>query len=649
VVLPCITRARPPPRLAQPPGTPHHRSPPPRAAALTPPGGYLPRSSLLALLALLALPLPPRLAAQGAPASAGIGTYCNPVDLDYKYNFEQFHRGISYRSGADPVVVNHKGEYFLFVTVSGGYWHSRDLLHWRFVVPSRWPFEDNVAPAAISVGDTLILMQSAFAPRPILFSTAPATGRLEFYNRMLPPLPNAVIHGSEREGQLVHADSIQPGPWDPALFRDDDGRWYLYWGSSNVYPLYGIELDPARRLAYKEGARPTKLFALDPARHGWERFGQDHRDTIRPYIEGAWMTKHRGRYYLQYGAPGTEYNVYANGTYVADAPLGPFAYAPYNPVAYKPGGFMTGAGHGNTFQDNHGNYWNTGTPWLGINWNFERRIAMFPAGFDADGQMFASTRFGDFPHRLPTGKWQHPDELFTGWMLLSYRKPVVASSARDSFPASHVTDERRETFWVAATNRPGESLTVDLGGPRDVKALQVNYVDYRSDIYASDSTVYTQFRASHSMDGRRWETIADLTGERRDRPSAYVELRAPVRTRYVRYEHVHVAAPNLAIGDLRIFGNGTGGRPSTPAALAVRRDADPRNAVVTWRPVRGAVGYNVRWGVRPDKLYQTYQVFADQGTTIELRALTVGQDYHFGIEAFDENGVSAPSRTVHLR
>jgi len=80
--------------------------------------------------------------------SSGIRTYCNPMDIDYKYNFEQINQNISYRSGADPVIVNHKGEYYLFATVSGGYWHSRDLLHWEFVVPSRWPFEDNVAPAA---------------------------------------------------------------------------------------------------------------------------------------------------------------------------------------------------------------------------------------------------------------------------------------------------------------------------------------------------------------------------------------------------------------------------------------------------------------------------------------------------------------------
>ncbi|HUQ14611.1 MAG TPA: hypothetical protein VM094_01050 [Gemmatimonadales bacterium] len=217
------------------------------------------------------------LPAAGFAQSAGIRTYANPLDIDYKYNFEQLNQGVSYRSGADPVVVNHKGEYFLFVTVSGGYWHSKDLIRWRFVTPTRWPYEDNVAPAAISERDTLFLMQSAMMPRPILYSTDPASGRFEFYNRMLPPLPGAVRENTDP----VPPGKLPPGPWDPALFREpEDGCWYLYWNSSNVYPIYGIELDTARRLAYK--GEPKVLFGLRPDLHGWERFGQDHRDTTTP-------------------------------------------------------------------------------------------------------------------------------------------------------------------------------------------------------------------------------------------------------------------------------------------------------------------------------------------------------------------------------
>src|SRR5690349_16827940 len=169
---------------------------------------------------------PLALQAQRAPS-----TWINPIDIDYRYNWEQFRQGISYRSGADPVIVNHNGEYFLFVTVSGGYWHSTDLIRWRFVTPSRWAMEDVVAPAAISFGDTLLLMRSATAPQPLLYSTQPATGRLEFYNRMLSDVPWAVAQNTERPNALVHPDSVQPSPWDPALFRDDDGRWFMYWGS----------------------------------------------------------------------------------------------------------------------------------------------------------------------------------------------------------------------------------------------------------------------------------------------------------------------------------------------------------------------------------------------------------------------------------
>jgi len=566
------------------------------------------------------------LAAVSSPSLAQT-TYCNPLDIDYKYSHEEEARGISYRSGADPVIVRDGGEYYLFVTNSGGWWKSSDLLRWSFVNPSIWPKEDMCAPAVAVVRDSLYLFQSTFDPCPLYVSAAPAGGRLEVFNPLLPSMPGAL------------------GPWDPDIFHDEaSDRWYMYFGSSNLYPIYGIELDHARRLAYIGQAKP--LLRLDPAHHGWERFGPDHRDTTHPYIEGSWMTEHEGKYYLQYAAPGTEYNVYANGTYVGGSPMGPFTYAPYNPVSYKPGGFMAGAGHGNTFRDSYGNYWNTGTPWVAVNDRFERRVAMFPAGFDPDGEMYADTRFGDFPHLVPRTRWKSSDQLFARWMLLSYGKSCFASSARDSFPASSVTDENPRTFWVAGTNRPGEWITVDLGRGETVRAVQVNFADFRSEVYARDSSVYTRFRISSSADGKTWRVVADLSAERHDRPNAYIELPRPVSARFIRYEHIHVAARNLAISDIRVFGTGAGKSPAAPANIRVRRLADGRNALVSWDRVPGAVGYNVLWGIDSRRLHETYQVFADRGNTLEIRALNAGQPYWFSVEAFNERGCSPRGRTV---
>lgn len=580
-------------------------------------------------------------------------TYINPLDLDYRYNFEQVNEGVSYRTGADPAIVNHKGAYYLFMTLADGYWRSTDLIRWDFVTPSRWPFQSIVAPAVWSDGDRIVLQPSMMEPGSILQTDAPETGRLDFLVRRMPPMPNSVEKGADK----MKPGEVPPGPWDPALFKDDDGQWYLYWGSSNVFPMYG------QKIAFEDGklvyqTPPVPMLGLDPAAHGWERFGQDHCACWAPgkpspsYMEGAWMTKVGKTYYLQYGAPGTEFNVYANGVYTSDRPLGPFRYAPYNPVAYRPGGFAVGAGHGSTFRDRYGNWWNSGTSWIGYNWGMERRIVLYPAVFEADGQMRVSTRFGDFPHYAPTAKVTDPESLFAGWMLLSYRKAASASSTLGTFAAANVTDEDPRSFWVAAHNRSGETITVDLGAVDTVRAVQVNFADYKSGRFGDSADVYTRFSLESSTDGRTWRPIAATGREHRDRPNAYFELPAPVAARFVRYVHGHVGAATLAIGDIRVFGKAAVPPPRIPAALEVSRDCDPRNAAVRWRAVKGAVGYNVRWGIRPDRLGLTYQVFADRAgaptASLALRSLNVGQPYFVAVEAFGEGGVSPLTRIAAL-
>ena len=459
-----------------------------------------------------------------------------------------------------------------------------------------WPADGVVAPAAISDGDRLILWPSMNRPGPIYVTTDPASGKLDYLVRRTPPLPGMV----DKPPEEMKPNEVPPGPWDPGLLKDDDGRWYLYWDSSNVFPIYGIEIAfDDGKLIYKGQA--TSLFMLHPEQHGWERFGQDHNGLLangqptKPYRRGRMDDQARRRYYLQYGAPGTEFNVYANGTYVADKPLGPFKYADYNPIAYKPGGFVHGAGHGSTFEDAHGNWWNTGTPWIGYNWTFERRINMFPAKFEADGQFWSSSRFGDFPAICADDEGQRPQQP-----VHRLDAAVVSQSGDRIVDDGRIRRRPRHGRESAdLLGRRGEPAGRDADarsrqgghGPRGRRSISPT-TSLAGSTMRRTSTPSSSCRVRST--GRSWQPLARTEPPRRDRPNAYFELPQPVRARFIRYVHGHVGAANLAISDIRVFGNADGARqlprPSAVTGLAPRRPArcdDPLGA----RAGRGRLQY----------------------------------------------------------
>ncbi|HEX8472137.1 MAG TPA: discoidin domain-containing protein [Brevundimonas sp.] len=605
--------------------------------------------------------------ASGAPAAAQTRpltvaasgrTWANPVDIDYRFSADHAQPGISYRTGGDPTIVLHRDRYYLFQTSGEGYWTSRNLVDWTYITPDLRLFGTSIAPSVASDDEALFLMQSSLEPRPLLSSVNPVEGAWNVHTPLMPSIPGADAKGAD---VVLAQDHITAGPWSPDLFIDDDGRWYVYWGSSDTFPLYGSAIDPNSPMKWVGAPRP--FFALDPEQHGWERFGQDHSGglpdgtAVRPFLEGAWMTRRSGRYYLQYGAPGAEYNAGANGVYVGSTPLGPFEYAPYSPVSYKPGGFVTGAGNGSTFQDRYGNWWNTGGAWVGVNWSLERRIAMFPGSFHDDGQMWFSSRFGDFPQRMPDGPVTDPESLFTGWMPLSYRAKSTASSTLDDFVADRATDEDPRTFWVAADNVPGQTLTLDLGALKTVEAVQINYADYQAGVFTEEPGLRTRFNILLSVDGETWAPFANRMTSDRDSPNAYIQGDRPVLARYVRYEHGETPGARLAVADFRVFGTAAGDLPAAPANVIVKRGDDQRNASVTFdtvpNPAGGRIlGYNVRWGVKSDRLHLTYQVWADdlaaRGGSVDIRALNTGVDYWFAVEAFGDTGVSPLSVVLEV-
>lgn len=545
-------------------------------------------------------------------------TFCNPLNIDYTYMIYNSDRDISYRSGADPAVVEFRGEYYMFVTRSNGYWHSFDLLKWDFITPKRWYFQGCNAPAAHNYKDS------------VLYVTGDPSGSMSI-----------LYTDNPKKGDWKATPAILNDLQDPDLFIDDDGSAYMFWGSSNLYPIRGMKLNKNKR--FLPVGKVDTLFNKNMELHGWERFGENNSDTkIAGYIEGPWLTKHNNKYYMQYAAPGTEFNVYADGVYVADTPMGPYKYAPNNPICFKPGGFMNGAGHGSTVKGPGGNYWHFASMSLSSNVNWERRLCMFPLFFDKDGLMYTDADFGDYPHYSPT----EPGKAgkFTGWMLLSYNKRASASSQIETHEAAKVTDENVKSFWLAENNDDKQWLQIDLLNPGKVYALQINYFDYKSNLYGRVPGMRHRYIIEGSLDGKTWNVLVDKSKSFRDTPNDYVELTTPSTVRYIRYRNIEVPMTNLAISDIRVFGIGEGKIPDPVKNLKVERLADQRDAIIRWDKQKNVQGYNVRWGIAPDKLYNSWLVY--DKNELQLKCLNVGQKYYFTVQAFNENGVSESTKVT---
>lgn len=565
-----------------------------------------------------------------APHVAGQApsTYCNPINVDYGYcPIPNFVTHGKHRATADPVVVNFRGDFYLFSTNQWGYWWSEDLRKWTFVPrkflkPHHQVYDELCAPAAFVYQDALYVIGSTYADNFTLWkSTNP---RRDEWTEAVP--------------------EFKAGAWDPAFLVDDNGKIYLYHGSSNAYPLYGQEVDAQ---TMQITGTKHELWRLQHDQHGWERFGEANDNTfLRPFLEGAWVTKHAGKYYLQYSGPGTEFSGYADGVAVGEHPLGPFKYQQHNPFSYKPGGFARGAGHGAMFQDRQNNWWHTSTMTIAVKNNFERRIGIWPAGFDGDGILYCDTSYGDYPWYLPDPNAGRPDPKFSGWMLLNYAKPVQGSSTLGGMAPNLAVDEDIRTYWSAKSGDAGEWFLSDLGEVSTVHAIQINYADQDAEIMGKQPGLYHQYRVQASPDGTKWKTIIDKSDNREDVPHDYVELSSPVMARYLRLENVHVPTGKFAISGFRVFGRGGGKRPEpVKDFVALRGDSERRNAWLKWQPSADATGYVIRVGIAPDKLYTSVMVYS--ASEYYYRAMSKDTEYYFQIEAFNENGVS--ERTAPVR
>ncbi|MDV3547633.1 xylosidase [Elizabethkingia anophelis] len=561
-------------------------------------------------------------------ANAQQKTYANPVNVDYGYTpIPNFATQGKHRATADPVIVTFKGKYFMFSTNQWGYWWSDDMLNWKFVsrkflLPQHKVYDELCAPAVFVMKDAMYVIGSTHNPDfPIWKSTDPTKDNWE-----------------------IAVKEFKVGAWDPAFHYDEDtDKLYLYWGSSNAYPILGTEIN-TKTLQSEGYVKP--LLGLEPSEHGWERFGEYNDNTfLPPFIEGAWMTKHNGKYYLQYGAPGTEFSGYGDGVYVSDKPLQGFTYQSHNPFSYKPGGFARGAGHGATFEDNYKNWWHISTIVISTKNNFERRMGIWPAGFDKDDVMYTNTAYGDYPTYLPQyaqGK-DFSKGLFAGWMLLNYQKPVQASSTLGGFQPNLAVDEDIKTYWSAKTGNAGEWYQTDLGDISTVNAIQINYADQDAEFLGKTLNKMHQYKIYASNDGKSWKTIVDKSKNQKDVPHDYIELETPVKARFLKMENLKMPTGKFALSGFRVFGKGTGEKPSAVENFVAlraepRKNADRRSVWFKWKQNDLADGYVIYFGKSPDKLYGSIMVYGKN--EYYFTGADKSDAYYFQIEAFNANGIS---------
>lgn len=149
-----------------------------------------------------------------------------------------------------------------------------------------------------------------------------------------------VAVGDRPEGPFVPQPEAIQGSYsiDPAVFEDEDGRFYMYFGG-----IWGGQLQKYRDNEY--GATnelpPPEAPALCPKvaqmTDDLLDFAEPPRDVLildetgapllegdndRRFFEASWMHRYQGKYYFSYSTGDTHFLCYAIG----DNPYGPFIY-----------------------------------------------------------------------------------------------------------------------------------------------------------------------------------------------------------------------------------------------------------------------------------------------------------------------------------
>ena len=491
--------------------------------------------------------------------------YCNPLPIEASSR-DGSPQGVGL---GDVTVVREGGKYYLFATGGGG-WVSDDLVNWRYQGVEMREGRVPVAPHVVKYNGQFY-MSGNNAP---LYRAPAILGPYE--------VAGDWTDASGRPFAGVSNGRPWVGAFDVDIFVDDDNTPYLYFPGRSTDGIYVVPLDPGHLNRFT--AEPKRLFGFDPS-HVWERYGEMNEYPDVSWIEGSWMLKRRGTYYLQYSASGTQWLTYATGMYTGKSPVGPFTYAPVNPILRKTTGTVTGTAHGSIVEGPDGNLWQFYTIVMS-NPPGGRRVGMDPVGFDQHGNLFVrgpseTPQWGPGAVADPARRGDSGSLPLTIGKMRAMNTRSAFSSQRPGREAAYAVDNSTGTWWEPAEDDPQPSITIDLGPATEFDPIQRFTVDSSRILFSAGrgfrppgaaappapnpgGVVAHQYTIAVSDDGKTFSTLLDKT---RNAITKYVEFDElpPTACRYVRLTLTgwpRNAGTPFGIVEFTVFGKGIS--PSAP-------------------------------------------------------------------------------------
>ena len=363
-------------------------------------------------------------------------TYCNPIPLpDYPIGRCSIadKREYNWRETADPSVLYEDGKWYLYSSCGMVYW-TEDFHTWQHMKME--PYDCGYAPSVVKHKGKYYLCGSLSD----LFEAESPTGPYHSIGYFVRP------NGEK----LVRC-------YDPMVFSDDDERLYLYY-SMGTPMIWGCELDrdnPTQLIS-----EPEVMFRFNPD-HIWERCGEYNEDGCICSMEGPWMYKKNGVYYLIYCAPGTEYSTYGMGAYKGPSPLGPWEYMKTSPFTLKRDGVVRGPGHGSVVEGPGDTIWAFYTTTICYMDAMERRIGFDPIYINDEGDLVCNA-VTETPQWAPGVVADPAFNNDAGLVCVTGRRVPTASSCAPGRDAIYATDEDLLSFWQPADDDENPTLTIPL-------------------------------------------------------------------------------------------------------------------------------------------------------------------------------------------